>query len=89
MGTSLLTKAIITMGMAGGVVADKVDRFLFKFVFESEEFPEFGSSEYNEKVAVLLYGLDSAMLSDVKTVPLNNLVPIAPIDYQPLPQPLP
>ena len=69
--------------MAGSVVANRVDKFLFKFIFESEEFPEFDSSDYHEKVALLFYGVDSTMLSQSKTVNLNNLAPRKPIEYSP------
>lgn len=47
----------------------------FEYVFASEEFPEFGGSEFNDDFELLLNGNNLAKLSDGKTVTINNLVP--------------
>ena len=52
-----------------------VQKLFFKYVFASEEFPEFGDSEFNDDFELLLNGTNLAKLSDGKTVTINNLVP--------------
>lgn len=52
-----------------------VEKLFFEYVFASEEFPEFGDSEYNDDFELLLNGTNLAKLSDGKTVTINNLVP--------------
>ena len=54
-----------------------VEKLLFQYVFASEEFPEFGGSEYNDQFELLLNGTNLAKLSDGKTVTISNLVPVA------------
>ncbi|MEG3862333.1 choice-of-anchor L family PEP-CTERM protein [Microcoleus sp. herbarium12] len=54
-----------------------VEKLLFQYVFASEEFPEFGSSEYNDQFELLLNGTNLAKLSDGKTVTISHLVPVA------------
>ncbi|MEG4505361.1 choice-of-anchor L domain-containing protein [Microcoleus sp. F6_B4] len=52
-----------------------VQKLFFQYVFASEEFPEFGGSQYNDDFELLLNGTNLAKLSDGKTVTINNLVP--------------
>ncbi len=52
-----------------------VEKLFFEYVFASEEFPEFGGSEFNDDFELLLNGTNLARLSDGKTVTINNLVP--------------
>ncbi|MBD1830382.1 choice-of-anchor L domain-containing protein [Microcoleus vaginatus GB1-A2] len=52
-----------------------VEKLFFEYVFASEEFPEFGDSEFNDDFELLLNGTNLAKLSDGKTVTINNLVP--------------
>ncbi|MBD1811412.1 choice-of-anchor L domain-containing protein [Microcoleus vaginatus DQ-U2] len=52
-----------------------VEKLVFQYVFASEEFPEFGNSEFNDDFELLLNGTNLAKLSDGKTVTINNLVP--------------
>ncbi|MCC3439628.1 MAG: PEP-CTERM sorting domain-containing protein [Microcoleus sp. PH2017_40_RAT_O_B] len=54
---------------------DTAEKLFFEYVFGSEEFPEFGGSEYNDDFELLLNGRNLAKLSDGKTVTINNLVP--------------
>jgi hypothetical protein len=51
------------------------EKLFFKYVFASEEFPEFGGSEYNDDFQLLLNGVNLATLSDGKAVTINNLIP--------------
>jgi hypothetical protein len=51
------------------------EKLFFKYVFGSEEFPEFGGSEFNDDFELLLNGHNLAKLSDGKAVTINNLVP--------------
>ncbi|NJL66043.1 MAG: PEP-CTERM sorting domain-containing protein [Microcoleus sp. SM1_3_4] len=51
------------------------EKLFFEYVFASEEFPEFGASEFNDDFELLLNGNNLARLSDGKTVTINNLVP--------------
>ena len=52
-----------------------VEKLYFEYVFASEEFLEFGGSEYNDDFELLLNGTNFAKLSDGKAVTINNLVP--------------
>jgi hypothetical protein len=52
-----------------------VEKLFFEYVFASEEFPEFGGSEYNDSFELLLNGVNLAKLSDGKVVTINNLIP--------------
>jgi len=52
-----------------------VEKLYFEYVFASEEFLEFGGSEYNDDFELLLNGINFAKLSDGKAVTINNLVP--------------
>jgi hypothetical protein len=54
-----------------------VEKFFFEYVFASEEFPEFGGSEFNDSFELLLNGKNLAKLSDGKAVTIKNLVPNA------------
>jgi hypothetical protein len=51
------------------------EKLFFEYVFASEEFPEFGGSEYNDSFELLLNGVNLAKLSDGKVVTINNLIP--------------
>ncbi|MEO6862895.1 MAG: choice-of-anchor L domain-containing protein [Microcoleus sp.] len=53
------------------------EKLFFEYVFGSEEFPEFGGSEFNDDFQLLLNGNNLAKLSDGQTVTINNLVPNA------------
>jgi len=52
-----------------------VEKLFFEYVFASEEFPEFGGSEFNDSFELLLNGKNLAKLSDGKAVTIKNLVP--------------
>ncbi|MEH2285853.1 DUF4347 domain-containing protein, partial [Nostoc sp.] len=63
--------------------ADNVDRSLFfRFVFGSEEFPEYAGSNFNDSFELLLNGVNLARLSNGSTVTINNLAtsPTGPFD---------
>ncbi len=49
-------------------------QLFFQYVFGSEEFVEFGGSQYNDSFELLLNGTNLAKLSDGQTVTINNLV---------------
>jgi hypothetical protein len=51
------------------------EKLFFKYVFGSEEFLEFGGTDYNDDFELLLNGTNLAKLTDGKTVTINNLVP--------------
>jgi hypothetical protein len=53
------------------------EKLFFEYVFGSEEFPEFGGSQFNDSFELLLNGQNLAKLSDGKSVTINNLVPNA------------
>lgn len=53
----------------------RAEKLFFEYVFASEEFREFGGSEYNDDFELLLNGVNLAKLSDGKTVTINNLIP--------------
>ncbi len=54
---------------------DSVDQMFFRFVFGSEEFPEFGGSDFNDAFSLKLNGFNLARLSDGSEANINNLVP--------------
>ena len=58
-------------------VDSTAEKLFFEYVFASEEFPEFGGSEFNDSFELLLNGNNLAKLSDGKAVTINNLVPNA------------
>lgn len=58
-------------------VDSTAEKLFFEYVFASEEFPEFGGSEFNDSFELLLNGNNLAKLSDGKVVTINNLVPNA------------
>ncbi len=49
------------------------DNLFFQYVFGSEEFVEFGGSQFNDSFSLTLNGFNQAKLSDGKTVTINNL----------------
>ena len=51
------------------------EKLFFEYVFGSEEFPEFGGSQFNDSFELLLNGHNLAKLSDGQAVTINNLVP--------------
>jgi hypothetical protein len=51
------------------------EKLFFKYVFGSEEFLEFGGTQYNDSFALLLNDTNLAKLTDGQTVTINNLVP--------------
>jgi len=53
------------------------EKLFFKYVFGSEEFLEYGGSEFNDSVELLLNGTNLAKLSDGQIVTINNLTPNA------------
>lgn len=55
----------------------RAEKLFFEYVFGSEEFPEFGGSQFNDSFELLLNGQNLAKLSDGKAVTINNLVPNA------------
>ncbi|HBB34613.1 MAG TPA: PEP-CTERM sorting domain-containing protein [Cyanobacteria bacterium UBA8803] len=59
------------------------DKLFFQYVFGSEEFPEFGGSDFNDSFALLLNGVNLAKLSDRQSVSINNLVPNPQGPYHP------
>ncbi len=52
------------------------EELFFQFVFGSEEFVEFGGSEFNDSFSIKLNGLDLAHLSNGDAATINNLVTI-------------
>jgi hypothetical protein len=53
------------------------EKLFFEYVFGSEEFLEYGGSQFNDSVELLLNGTNFAKLSDGKIVTINNLTPNA------------
>ena len=53
------------------------EKLYFKYVFGSEEFLEYGGTQFNDSFELLLNGTNLAQLTDGKTVTINNLVPNA------------
>ena len=62
-----------------------VDKVFFEYVFGSEEFVEFGGTEFNDSFKMWLNGESLALLSDNQPVTINNLVPNPndPTSYHP------
>jgi hypothetical protein len=60
-----------------------VEKLFFQYVFGSEEFLEYGGSQYNDSFELLLNGVNLAKLNDGKTVTINNLVPDPAGPYNP------
>ncbi|MEQ8960629.1 MAG: choice-of-anchor L domain-containing protein, partial [Coleofasciculus sp. C2-GNP5-27] len=62
-----------------------VDKVFFEYVFGSEEFVEFGGTEFNDSFEMWLNGESLALLSDNQPVTINNLVPDPndPTSYHP------
>ncbi|MBD2742569.1 choice-of-anchor L domain-containing protein [Coleofasciculus sp. FACHB-1120] len=58
-----------------------VEKLFFQYVFGSEEFVEWGGSQFNDSFELLLNGVNLAKLTDGKTVTINNLVPNAAGPY--------
>jgi hypothetical protein len=56
-------------------VDSRAEKLFFEYVFGSEEFPEFGGSEFNDSFELLLNGSNLAKLSGGQAVTINNLVP--------------
>ncbi|MEM9005181.1 MAG: choice-of-anchor L domain-containing protein [Cyanobacteria bacterium P01_F01_bin.86] len=54
---------------------DSVEQMFFRFVFGSEEFVEYGGSDFNDAFSIKLNGFNLARLSDGAEVSINNLVP--------------
>jgi len=52
-----------------------VDKVFFEYVFGSEEFVEFGGTQFNDSFNMWLNGESLALLSDNQPVTINNLVP--------------
>jgi len=72
LGTSPGDLAELNLSFFADSTAEKL---FFKYVFGSEEFPEFGGSSFNDSFELLLNGTNLAKLTDGKTVTINNLVP--------------
>ncbi|MEM1292829.1 MAG: choice-of-anchor L domain-containing protein, partial [Cyanobacteria bacterium P01_H01_bin.162] len=51
------------------------DQVYFRFVFASEEFVEYGGSDFNDAFSIKLNGMNLARLSDGAAANINNLVP--------------
>jgi len=62
-----------------------VDNVFFEYVFGSEEFVEFGGTQFNDSFNMFLNGESLALLSDNQHVTINNLVPDPndPTSYHP------
>jgi len=62
-----------------------VDKVFFEYVFGSEEFVEFGGTQFNDSFNMFLNGESLALLSDNQHVTINNLVPDPndPTSYHP------
>lgn len=56
-------------------------KLFFQYVFGSEEFVEFGGSQFNDSFELLLNGTNLAKLSDGQAVTINNLVPDPEEDF--------
>ncbi|MEQ9548103.1 MAG: choice-of-anchor L domain-containing protein [Coleofasciculus sp. G3-WIS-01] len=54
---------------------DSVEKLFFQYVFGSEEFVEFGGTDFNDSFTMWLNGQSLALLSDGQAVTINNLVP--------------
>lgn len=51
------------------------DRLFFQYIFGSEEFQEFGGSNFNDVFELWLNGVNLAYLTDGQAVTINNLLP--------------
>ncbi|WP_414579392.1 choice-of-anchor L domain-containing protein [Anabaena sp. CCY 9402-a] len=51
------------------------EKLFFQYVFGSEEFKEFGGSQFNDSFTLTLNGVNLALLSNGNLVTINNLVP--------------
>ncbi|WP_446358283.1 choice-of-anchor L domain-containing protein [Coleofasciculus sp. A1-SPW-01] len=56
-------------------VDNTAEKLFFQYIFGSEEFVEFGGTEFNDSFKMLLNGINLAKLSDGQEVTINNLVP--------------
>jgi len=56
-------------------VDNTAEELFFQYIFGSEEFVEFGGTEFNDSFEMLLNGINLAKLSDGQQVTINNLVP--------------
>ena len=54
-----------------------VDTLVFDFIMFSEEFREFGGSQFNDSFRILLNGVNLATLTDGSAATINNLMPSA------------
>lgn len=54
-------------------VDNTTDKLFFQYVFGSEEFVEFGGSQFNDSFSLTLNGFNQARLSNGATVNINNL----------------
>ncbi len=59
------------------------EKLFFQYVFGSEEFKEWGGSEFNDSFELLLNGANLAKLSAGQAVAINNLVPTPSGPYHP------
>lgn len=59
------------------------DKVFFQYVFGSEEFLEFGGSEFNDAFELLLNGTNLAKLSDGQDATIANLIPNRSGTYHP------
>jgi Ca2+-binding RTX toxin-like protein len=86
-----LSKDFAEEGVAGDSIslkiefdADDTKEFLFfQYVFGSEEFAEFGGSQFNDNFSLTLNGSNFARLTDKSTVSINHLVPSPLGPYHP------
>jgi uncharacterized repeat protein (TIGR02059 family) len=62
----------LTISFDADATADKV---YFNYVFGSEEFLEYGGSEFNDSFELLVNGTNLAKLTNGDTTTINNLVP--------------
>lgn len=59
------------------------DKLFFQYVFGSEEFLEFGGSEFNDAFELVLNGTNLAKLSDGQDATISNLIPSRSGTYHP------
>jgi len=72
---SILAEGDLTQLNLSFFADSTAEKLFFKYVFGSEEFLEYGGSQYNDDFELLLNGTNLAKLTDGKTVTINNLVP--------------